>query len=70
MASQVEEFLSLSERECFSDVLFQQDEPPAHFHIEMADFLNHSFSEKQIGMGGPVTWPPRSPDLIPFIFSF
>jgi hypothetical protein len=53
-----------------SGVLFQQDVALPHFHEEVTDFLNRKFPEKWIGWGGPVTWPPRSPDLTPLIFSF
>ena len=29
---------------------------------------NRYFGKKWIGLGGPITWPPRSPDLTPFDF--
>ena len=32
--------------------------------------LNRVYREKWIGRGGPVAWPPRSPDLTPLDFSF
>jgi len=31
-------------------------------------FLNQRFPNRWIGRGGPVLWPPRSPDLI-FLFN-
>jgi hypothetical protein len=67
----MEEFLMpILEQEGPDDVLFQQDGAPLHFHKEVTDFLNRKFSEKWIGRGGPITWPPRSPDLTPFDFLF
>ena len=35
--------------------------------------MNAIFDEKWIGRGGPVAWPPRSPDLTPpdyFLWGF
>jgi hypothetical protein len=71
MASQVEEFLMhILEEECPDDMLFQQDGAPPHLHKEVTEFLNRKFPEKWIGRGGPVTWPPRLPDLTPLEFFF
>ncbi|GBL77128.1 hypothetical protein AVEN_12763-1 [Araneus ventricosus] len=33
-------------------------------------FLDTTFSDRWIGCGGPVAWPPRSPDLTPLDFFF
>jgi len=30
------------------------------------EYLNESFPNRWLGRGGPVAWPPRSPDLTPF----
>jgi hypothetical protein len=69
MASQVEKFLMpILEEEGPDDMLFQQHGVPPHFHKEVTDFLNRKFPEKWIGRGGTITWPPRSPDLIPLDF--
>jgi hypothetical protein len=51
-------------------MLFQQDGAPPHFHKEVTDFLNRKLPEKFIGRGGPVTWPPRSPDFTLLDFYF
>jgi len=32
------------------------------------DYLNESFPNRWLGHGGPVAWPPRSPDLTPLDF--
>lgn len=42
---------------------FQQDGAPAHFSRQVTDHLNARFGNHWIGRGGPVQWPPRSPDL-------
>jgi hypothetical protein len=63
MASQVEQFLmSILEEEGPDDMLFQRDGAPPHIHQEVTDYLNRKFREKWIGRGGPITWPPRSPE--------
>ena len=31
----------------------------------MRECLNESFSSRWLGRGGPLAWPPRSPDLTP-----
>lgn len=43
----------------------QQDGAPAHFAVNVREFLNAQFLDHWIGRGGPVPWPPRSPDLNP-----
>ncbi|GFY24861.1 transposase-like protein [Trichonephila clavipes] len=42
---------------------FQQDGAPAHFSISVRNHLDATCIERWIGRGGPVHWPPRSPDL-------
>lgn len=42
---------------------FQQDGCPAHFARIVHSWLNRKFGDNWIGRGGPVLWPPRSPDL-------
>ncbi|GFW16819.1 uncharacterized protein TNCV_2759471 [Trichonephila clavipes] len=42
---------------------FQQDGAPAHFSISVRNHLDATCGERWIGRGGPVHWPPRSPDL-------
>jgi hypothetical protein len=63
--------MPILEEESPDDMLFQQDgAPPPHFHKEATDFLYRRFPEKWIGRGGPITWPPRSPDLTPLDLFF
>ncbi|GFU89685.1 transposase-like protein [Trichonephila clavipes] len=42
---------------------FHQDGAPAHFSISVRNHLDATCGERWIGRGGPVHWPPRSPDL-------
>jgi hypothetical protein len=35
---------------------------------QVTQYLNQTFPERWIGRGGPVHWPPRSPDLTPLDF--
>ncbi|GFW71448.1 DUF4817 domain-containing protein [Trichonephila clavipes] len=41
----------------------QQDGAPTHFSISVRNHLDATCGERWIGRGGPVHWPPRSPDL-------
>lgn len=44
---------------------FQQDGSPVHFALEVRRWLDEKFPDRWIGRGGPIKWPPRSPDLTP-----
>ena len=45
-----------------------QDGALAHFSCFVTDVLNVRFPDAWIGRGGPIPWPPRSPDLSPLYF--
>ena len=47
---------------------FQLDGAPAHWAGIVRDWLDEAFPDRWIGRGGPVPWPPRSPDLNPLDF--
>uniref|UniRef100_A0A1Y1L7H2 Tc1-like transposase DDE domain-containing protein n=1 Tax=Photinus pyralis TaxID=7054 RepID=A0A1Y1L7H2_PHOPY len=47
---------------------YQHDGAPPHFNRAVIDHLNATFPNRWIGRGGPVAWPPRSPDLTPLDF--
>ena len=51
------------EQEIVSRVIFMQDGAPPHFSCFVTDVLNERFRDAWIGRGGPIPWPPRSPDL-------
>ena len=46
-------------------LFWQQDGAPPHWFRRARDFLDLHFGSRWIGRGGPVAWPPRSPDLTP-----
>lgn len=50
------------------DSWFMHDGAPPHFAITVRQYLNQHFPDRWLGRGGPVAWPPRSPDLNPLDF--
>jgi hypothetical protein len=50
------------------DMWFQHDRTPAHFSAQTQQHLNTQFPDRWLGIGGPVSWPERSPDLNPLDF--
>ncbi|XP_067209021.1 uncharacterized protein, partial [Linepithema humile] len=44
-------------------LIYQHDGASANFRRRVRDLLNAHYPERWIGRGGPITWPPRSPDL-------
>lgn len=49
---------------------YMHDGAPAHFSRRARAYLQRRFGNRWIGRGGPIPWPPRSPDLNPLDFSF
>ncbi|KAJ4427033.1 hypothetical protein ANN_26832 [Periplaneta americana] len=47
---------------------FLHDGAPAHFSRTARRYLDRRFHDRWIGRGGPIAWPPRSPDLNPLDF--
>ncbi|KAJ4430533.1 hypothetical protein ANN_19121 [Periplaneta americana] len=47
---------------------FLQDGAPAHFSRTARRYLDRRLPDRWIGRGGPIAWPPRSPDLNPLDF--
>jgi len=39
-----------------------------HLRRVARDYLNQNYGQRWIGRGGPVAWPPRSPDMNPLDF--
>lgn len=46
----------------------QHDGATCHFARSVREHLDASYPERWIGRGGPIPWPPRSPDLNPIDF--
>lgn len=49
---------------------FMHDGAPPHFRLTVRNHLNLAFPNRWIGRGGPIPWPPRSPDCNPLDFFF
>lgn len=45
------------------NLIFMQDGAPPHYAAAVRNFLNQEYPNAWIGRGGPIAWPPRSPDL-------
>jgi len=43
----------------------QHDGAPPHYTRHVREYLNESFPNRWLSHGGPIAWPPRSPDLTP-----
>lgn len=50
----------LATRRC---MWFLHDGAPPHYAAQVRQFLDVVYQHKWIGRGGPIIWPPRSPDL-------
>lgn len=48
----------------------QNDGCPAHYAIQVRQYLNEAFPGRWIGRLGPILWPARSPDLNPLDFFY
>ena len=48
-----------------SQMYVQHDGAPPHYTRHVREYLNKSFPSRWFGHGGPIAWPPRSPDLTP-----
>lgn len=51
------------------NMFFMQDGAPAHFSVQVRNYLNAQFPQRWIGRGSTFSWPARSPDLNPMDFS-
>jgi hypothetical protein len=58
------------ERETGNRAIFMQDGAPPNVSLPVRGALNEKFPNAWIGRGGPIPWPPRSPDLTPMDFFF
>jgi hypothetical protein len=52
------------------NMYFMQDGAPAHFSLEVRNYLDNNFPGRWIGRGSQMPWPARSPDLNPMDFCF
>lgn len=49
----------------YRELHFVPDGTSSHFSLVARRFLNRKFPGRWVGKGGPIAWPPRSPELIP-----
>lgn len=70
LENQLEDVLDDQPLHVRQNMVFQLDGAPAHYARIVTEYLNRSFPGKWIGRGGPIPWPPRSPDLNPLDFFF
>ena len=49
-------------------IIFQHDGAPPHWGLRVRQFLSETFSDRWIGRDGPISWPPRLPDITPLDF--
>jgi len=49
-------------------IYFQHDGAPSHYTRHVMQHLNDTFSNRWIGRGSTINWPPRSPNLTPLDF--
>lgn len=68
LTNTVEEFVDNLPLAHLNDMWFQHDGAPPHYAQIVKEQLCAVFGDKWIGRGGPVVWPPRSPDLTPLDF--
>lgn len=64
----VEEMLEDIPLALHRNLYYQQDGAPPHYGRQVREYLTERFGDHWIGRGGPVAWPPRSPDLTPLDF--
>ncbi|GFV94930.1 putative mariner [Trichonephila clavipes] len=50
--------------------VFQQDEFPPHYSLDVHQYLKQAFSHLWMERRGSIKWPPHSPDLTPIDFFF
>ena len=63
LQNQLQNFLDDVPLEIIRRLCFQQDGAPPHYAAIVRDFLDQEYVNRWIGGGGPITWPPRSPNL-------
>jgi hypothetical protein len=64
----LENFAMPQLEELGNEIMFQQDGAPPHWSLIVRHFLTETMPGRWIGRGGPIPWPPRSPDITPLDF--
>ncbi|KFM61029.1 hypothetical protein X975_23527, partial [Stegodyphus mimosarum] len=64
----LENFVFPQLEELQPNAFLQQDGAPPHWGTIVRSSLNDHFTGRLVGRGGPIPWPPRSPDITPLNF--
>lgn len=70
LENEIEDALDEQPLDVRRNMFFQLDGASVHYARTVKDYLQDNFPRKWIGRGGPIPWPPRSPDLNPLDFFF
>ena len=62
------EYVSPKLKQYQPQVIFPRGGAPPHWGLEVHQFLNETFPDRWIGCDGPISWPPRSPDITQWDF--
>ena len=52
----------------FNQLLYSSKMVQPHWGLRVRQFLNETFPDRWIGRDGPISWPPRLPDITPLNF--
>jgi hypothetical protein len=52
------------------NIIYQQGGAPPHCSLHVRETPTRTFPDRWIGRDRPISWPPRSPDIIPLDFFF
>ncbi|PNF39386.1 hypothetical protein B7P43_G13583 [Cryptotermes secundus] len=64
----LEQFLYPQVADLQPNIIFQQDGASPHWGLDVPRPLNATIQDRWTGRGGPIRWPPHSPDLTPLDF--
>ena len=64
----LQEYVYTQLRDRQSGVVFQLYGAPPHWGLRIRASLGEEFPNRWNGRGGPISWPPRSPDVTPLDF--
>jgi hypothetical protein len=52
------------------NIIYQQDGAPPYWSLHIQETMTRTFPDHWIGHDGPISWPPRSPDITLLNFFF
>jgi hypothetical protein len=66
----LEQFVCLQAADLQPNIIYQQDGAPPHWSLHVRETIMRTFPDRWIGRDGPISWPPRSPDITPLDLFF